>query len=419
MIYQFLRWYAYTGIKFFYKKIFINKSKIDVDKPLLFASNHPNGFYESLILTTLVKKPVYFLVRADYVNIKGLKWLFDIIKLYPVYRQSEGLKDVNKNKEVFASLHEKLKDNSYVAIYPEGTTKFHYHIPAIKKGVARLATGAVAAGVEDLKVYPVGFNFNAPHKFRSFLTVNFGDFIDVKPEDGQDIESPAYIRRLTAQVKEGMQSVAFHFTNTGREDFFSMLLEIIINENMDKRKGTYIYESTLPAITKNLSNKIDVMPDASYDKLETMTKEYFEMLDKADIDDAAVTGNMPLLLSGIKYYFGLLFFIPFLIINIIPVLPAIYLYKKVVKQLEYKAVITVLSSQILYLLYLFVLFIAFALTMGYFAFIVLILPFTAVLVLKFYDFRKKYLNFRRFKKLSNRRELKKRREGIIKILNNI
>ena len=419
MIYQLLRSYAHIGIKFFYKKIFINTGKIDIDKPLIIASNHPNGFYESLILTTLVKKPVYFLVRADYVNIKGLKWLFKIIKLYPVYRQSEGLKDVNKNKEIFENLNQKLKKNAYVGIYPEGTTKFQYHIPAIKKGVARLATGAVASGVDDLKIYPVGFNFNAPHKFRSYLNVNFGSLIDVEPDEGQDIQSPAYIRRLTAEVRKGMQSVAYHFEKREREKFFALLLEIIINEYQDRNAKTYIYNNNMPVITKSFSVKLDSLPEDQYQKLKSETFEYFAILDKSGIDDCTVTKGEPDMMSGVKYYLGLLLFIPLLAVNILPVLPGIYLYKRVVKQLEYKAVITVLATQLLYVFYLLIIFIILAILYGYFAFIVLILPIMAIFVLKYYDFVKEYISAVRFKKLSNKAIIKKRRREIIKKLNNI
>ena len=414
MIYQLLRGYAAIGIKFFYKNIFVNTAMIDVDKPLIFASNHPNGFYESIILTTIVKKPVYFLVRADYVNIKGLKWIFDIVKLYPIYRQSEGLKDVNKNKTVFSELNSKLKNRSYVAIYPEGSTKFQYYIPAIKKGVARLATGAVISGVEDLKVVPVGFNFNAPHKFGSFLNVNFNNWIDIDREEVMSMDSPVYIRQLTNEIREGMRTVAFHFENRDRGLLFSKLLEIIINNHKPTAKSSYIFNSELPAITKTYSLKIDAMPPSKYKELENTTLEYFNILKKEKIDDEVLLKDAPGLWSMIKYYAGLIFFIPFAFLNILPVLPSIYLYKKVVKQLEYKAVISVLTAQILYVVYFFILLIVALFLFGYYGLVVLILPFTALYAMQYYKFYRDFVSYSGYKKSPVKDKLKNLRGEIIK-----
>ena len=416
MIYKFLSWFVTLGVKFYYKNVFIySKKPITNNHPNIFASNHPAGFYESLILVTLLKRPVIFLVRSDYVNIKGLKWFFNFLKLHPIYRQTEGLKNVRKNKEVFSYLNDKLKLDAQICIYPEGTTRFQYSLLPIKKGISRLAIGALKDNVKNLDIVPIAFNFTEPAQFRSYLTVFSEAPLKLNQTMYSNENDLNNLKDLTLKIKNKMHSVALHFNNKQRQIIFKKLQTILINNELSKKSyKAYDYCSTIPEKIKNLSSKTDNLEDERFDELETKTNKYFESI--SSTSDNAVISEPNRFKDYIKMIFGFPIYILAIILNILPFLLTLYIRKTKIKKYEYKAVLTVVLGQFLYLFYLlFLLGISITL-FSKLGLLILILPLLLWFSLKYYDFIKDFKAKFLFNKYINKDKIKRQRKEIEQML---
>jgi len=85
--------------------------------------------------------------------------------------------------EMFENVYEHLGRGGTIGIFPEGGTHDGTKLLPLKWGISTMVLGAMAKyeGREPLKisVVPVGLNYFNPHKFRSSVSVDFGDPIEV------------------------------------------------------------------------------------------------------------------------------------------------------------------------------------------------------------------------------------------------
>ena len=78
-----------------------NKEYLSLKGPLLIAANHPNSFLDAIILSTIFKRPVYSLARGDAFVKPFYKKLLLSLNMFPVYRISEGVENLENNYETF------------------------------------------------------------------------------------------------------------------------------------------------------------------------------------------------------------------------------------------------------------------------------------------------------------------------------
>uniref|UniRef100_A0A7S4KUF0 Phospholipid/glycerol acyltransferase domain-containing protein n=1 Tax=Guillardia theta TaxID=55529 RepID=A0A7S4KUF0_GUITH len=85
--------------------------------------------------------------------------------------------------EMFEQVYDFLLHGGTIGIFPEGGTHDGTQLLPLKWGISTMVLGAMAkhTGPEPLKisVVPVGLNYFSPHQFRSTVSVDFGDPIDV------------------------------------------------------------------------------------------------------------------------------------------------------------------------------------------------------------------------------------------------
>ncbi len=414
MIYKFLKWFAALGLKFYYKNIFIQYDpELPGKSPIIYASNHPSGFYESLLFATISKYAPIFLVRSDYVTIKGLMWIFRILKLYPIYRQKEGLKNVSKNNEVFLSLYKELEKHTPVCIYPEGTTKFNHSIRPIKKGISRLALGAKKYGLQDIQILPIAFNYAEPVQFRSHIFVLSGSPISLSDFVDGDLDNPASLRKLTIEIEEQMRKVAIDLKTPEQHNLFKKLQLIIVNNAIAaSNQKPYVRNSEIPKKIIKLSNLIKDLDDKSLSVLTKKSNEYFEQLSIIETNDKAVINNKNTFFNSIKLILGYPLYIIGIIVNALPVLFALNIRKNKIKQYEYKAVVTVLIAQFSYILYFIILILLSTILFLIKGLIVVIFPFLAWYALKYYDFKQDYMATKNFYNSTEKGKLQELRKEL-------
>jgi len=180
LLYTLLKIPAKLALYFYCRKIIINKKELlQSDGPLLIAANHPNSFLDAIILATLFKRPVYSLARGDAFANNFLKKVLLSLKMFPVYRISEGAENLEHNYTTFSSCVDIFKKSGIVLIFSEGRCINEWHLRPLKKGTARLAMNAWQQGI-PLQVLPLGINYSSFRIFGKNVILNFGEIITAK-----------------------------------------------------------------------------------------------------------------------------------------------------------------------------------------------------------------------------------------------
>ncbi|MCB9188410.1 MAG: 1-acyl-sn-glycerol-3-phosphate acyltransferase [Flavobacteriales bacterium] len=194
------------GQRTFYKKIqVVGLENIPKNKPVIFASNHQNAFMDPVLIAVNLTKPTYYLVRADVFKKPLVAKIFDSINMMPVYRERDGVDTKEANVAVFERCYDILKKNRPIIIFPEGNHGRLKTLRPLKKGFARIASGAEEKyGSEiDVQIVPVGLNYSDHYNMGADLLVNFGKPIDVDSILTEK-DNPRQINELKSVLEKSM-----------------------------------------------------------------------------------------------------------------------------------------------------------------------------------------------------------------------
>lgn len=239
--YQFLRyWIKFSLLKLFYKKVEVcGLEKVDPKKPIIFAPNHQNALLDALLLVTSLKQQPIFLARADIFEKPILVRIFRFFKMLPVYRIRDGFDTLKKNEEIFDECVQALSDHSTLILFPEGNHAGLKRIRPLKKGLARIAFEAEARNdfKLGLQVIPVGIDYYDYRKFRSKVSVIFGDPIEMQAfkevyEENQQVG----LRQLNMAITDGIKPHMIEIPWPETYDFI-MKIRDIFGERYHKKFG--------------------------------------------------------------------------------------------------------------------------------------------------------------------------------------
>jgi 1-acyl-sn-glycerol-3-phosphate acyltransferase len=180
-----------------------HKEMLKLDGPLLIAANHPNSFFDAILLATLFKKPVYSLARGDAFKKPFFARLLAALNILPVYRVTEGVENLEQNYTTFDRCREIFKQNGIVLIFCEGRCINEWRLRPLMKGTARLALSSWQDGI-PLKVLPTGINYNSFLCFGKNIELGFGKVIsaaDVPTDNGHGKSIASFNALLNGELK--------------------------------------------------------------------------------------------------------------------------------------------------------------------------------------------------------------------------
>ncbi|MBK8493807.1 MAG: 1-acyl-sn-glycerol-3-phosphate acyltransferase [Chitinophagaceae bacterium] len=232
MLYSFVKIIARLALPIYCRDIAINKKEyLKHDGPLLLAVNHPNSFLDAIILCTLFDGTVYSLARGDaFKNKLAAKFLY-LFNMFPVYRVSEGVENMDENYKTFELCKDIFKKNGIVLIFSEGRCINEWHLRPLKKGTARLAISSWEDGI-DLEVLPVAINYSSFKKFGKNIKLYFGEIITKDDIDYKNSHGNA--------IKQ--------FNETLRSQLGKYVFEIDSNDKATLCETFYIHQSLLKKI---------------------------------------------------------------------------------------------------------------------------------------------------------------------------
>ncbi|MEQ1554412.1 MAG: 1-acyl-sn-glycerol-3-phosphate acyltransferase, partial [Ferruginibacter sp.] len=172
MLYKLLQFPARLALYIWCKHLLLNKKDfLNIKGPLLIAANHPNSFLDAILLCSIFKQPIYSLARGDAFKNKFVAKILRSLKMFPVYRVSEGVENLEENYKTFDDCIEVFRQNGIVLIFSEGKCINEWNLRPLKKGTARLAINAWDLGI-PLQVIPLGINYNSFTCFGKNIQLN-------------------------------------------------------------------------------------------------------------------------------------------------------------------------------------------------------------------------------------------------------
>jgi 1-acyl-sn-glycerol-3-phosphate acyltransferase len=213
------RWIARKLVGLYYHKLFItNREHVPRSGPALFVANHANSLLDAVIVGKTAGRPVHFLAKAPLFSIPVFGPALQALGMVPAYRASDDPSQTGRNVDSINKSADCLVKDEAVGIFPEGKSHDLPRIEQVRSGAARIAIQALNQGVKDLRVVPLGINYDRKERFRSAVWVNVGEPIAIESwrTAVQEDERKA-VRNLTNEIGERLKQLVTHLVEPESE----------------------------------------------------------------------------------------------------------------------------------------------------------------------------------------------------------
>lgn len=179
--------------------------------PAVLVSNHFGGVADAVLLGSVTRRFPRIVARDMIWRFPVARQIMTSIGAIPVHRRADTPSGAPDNDAMFASCYQALADGSLVLIFPEGVTQDVPHLAPVKSGAARIALGAVAAGVDTVTVQAAGIHYEDKAAFRSRVLVAFGGALTVSSSAADTHADPGdrgAVQELTSAVETGLRQTS-------------------------------------------------------------------------------------------------------------------------------------------------------------------------------------------------------------------
>jgi glycerol-3-phosphate O-acyltransferase/dihydroxyacetone phosphate acyltransferase len=183
---------------------------------VILAASHLNGFVDPVLLVAELGRMPRFLAKATLWSVAPARILLNLAGAVPVQRRVDA-GDATDNRATFAAAVQALEDRHVVAVFPEGTTHDDPSIRPLRTGVARIALAASAAGVDGVRIVPIGISYEDKVAVRGRALIEFGPPLDVPDSARLDATgAPRHedVDELTARLEKAIRASTPDFAST-------------------------------------------------------------------------------------------------------------------------------------------------------------------------------------------------------------
>ncbi len=206
MFYRFARAVLRVALRLFYR-IRVSGPAADLDGPVIFVGNHPNGLIDPSLIYVLTPRQVTFLAKAPLFEIPVIAQLARGMGALPVYRRQDDPSQMGKNQGTLDACVEALVAGRAVTLFPEGKSHSEPQLADLKTGCARIALRAAVRGAR-VRIVPIGLTYQQKHRFRSEVLLEVGSALEVdRPADAEDHDAA---RALTERIAGALRAVTLN-----------------------------------------------------------------------------------------------------------------------------------------------------------------------------------------------------------------
>jgi len=241
LIYYSLKLYCSIALRFYFKKWQVRNIVPVPYGPVIFVANHQNAFLDAVLLGCSSSRTPWFLTRANVFSKDLVKKIFNILKMTPVYRFRDGFSTLRKNDEVIDNCVKLLSQGEAIMIFGEGNHDKHWRLRPLQKGFARIAIAAEEKNkwALNVKIVPVGIQYDSHSKFRSRVLLSFGEAIQVKDAIQENTNLPDQVELLLNKTSEALKPLMLHIEQLDYEKKQEYFLQkrIIKNDLVEQLKS--------------------------------------------------------------------------------------------------------------------------------------------------------------------------------------
>jgi 1-acyl-sn-glycerol-3-phosphate acyltransferase len=230
-------WHNYIHYR---KVIVIGRENLKNNFPKILAPNHQNALMDAMAIVCSTRGQQVYLARADIFKKKFIASILYFLKILPVYRIRDGYDSLKQNSDIFSKTIDVLKSNKPLVILPEGNHEGVRRLRQLKKGIFRIAlqTEESENFTLGLKIVPVGLDYSDYHRFRSVLTVIYGNPINVNEfrksyEENPQVAYNSFRERLSTELKKYI----VHIESEKDYEALDELREIVNGKYCKERKN--------------------------------------------------------------------------------------------------------------------------------------------------------------------------------------
>lgn len=222
MLHHLVRFMILRLLRLFYPRVEVQGRELLPPRgPILFVLNHPNGLLDPLLLMARLDRRVAFLAKSTFFANPLGRLCMDAFGALPVYRQQDqaaeptvALRD--RNETTFARCRALLREDTALALFPEGTTHSGTELLPLKTGAARIALSAEAETDWQLglQIVPVGLWYQNKTLFRSAALLVVGQpFTITSYAAPYADDSRAAVQSLTDAIRRSLSGVVLQAEN--------------------------------------------------------------------------------------------------------------------------------------------------------------------------------------------------------------
>lgn len=277
ILYDLLRPIVDWCVKHSYRKVEVKgKENIPSDGAVIIAPNHCNTLMDALVVLRAFDNESVFGARADLFNKPFIAKLMYFVRILPMVRQRDGLRNVLKNNETQEVIVEILENKVRFCMYPEGKHRPAHSLQALGKGTFRAALAANSKFGEKMPVYivPAGIEYGDYFRYRSTSLLTFGEPINVTEfvkelDTENDVQMIEPLRKeLSARMSK---LITFLKDDENLYKKWALTKMLAIDKGLDYGNfGTSLYKSMLEnrAIASNIDNACEEEAAKMADLLE-------------------------------------------------------------------------------------------------------------------------------------------------------
>ena len=193
-----------------YRKVEVTGlENIPKEGSVILAPNHCNALMDAMTVLRTRKEPTVYGARADLFQKPTLAAMLHFLKIVPMVRKRDGIRNVIKNLDIQEDILEVLDVGVPFCMFAEGTHRAKHSLLPVGKGIFRIAVEAARRSQKPVYVVPAGLEYSDYFRYSGTSLVQFGqpinvsEFLSFHPEAG---DAEVY-RVLTAMLKERMSAL--------------------------------------------------------------------------------------------------------------------------------------------------------------------------------------------------------------------
>lgn len=293
MLYTIIKFILSLGVQIFYRKITtLNKDLIPKKGPFIIVSNHPNTFMDPFIIGMLTKQHLHFLTQGGIFTRKVYKFFFKKLNMIPIYRAKDKTGTASDNFKIFDLCYKFLNEGGCLLIFPEGSSYIERNLRKIKTGTARITFGAEALTDfnSNIRLVPIGLNYENPIQFRSDIFIRVGKEIHIKDYKALYESNPVQaVKELTEEIRKRISNLIIIAPDESADELAKNIEEVYKQTYPDLvRKKTRLQDEHI--LSKKIFQRLEYIKTKDpnlYGEIASLAEEYFDKLDQLDISNSA------------------------------------------------------------------------------------------------------------------------------------